>query len=433
MRPTASLAAAAFLALALLPDAPPIPGRAATPCPEPTPAASPVPGDLLLMPEDARITLFDEVWAAIDLGYLDDGFNGTDWAAIGDEYAPYFLQLESADEVWDLAREMLDLLGDDEVFFTDALAYEALQPAETDYVGIGALVDGDRAEEEGLGPRILYLFPGGGAEEAGLAPRDRIVSVDGDPCVSVGRIRGPEGTTVELGIARPGEGERTVVVERRRIDPVIRPVTRRIGMDDAIGYLRLDSLEGEELYAALEEALTDFAEDPVTGIVLDVRSTNVGAPGVTLGLLSHLMEGDAGALYSRAESAPIELLDSDLVGRLGALPVVILVDEGSIGEAERLALILQAAGRATVIGAPTEGRTRTIRDLPLSDGSYLSLPTIGLELPGGRRLMREGVVPDVPIAEDWLAVPEADDPGILAAVSAIEAVDGCGAPAASAP
>jgi len=300
-------------------------------------------------------------------------------------------------------------------------------------VGIGALVDGDRAEEEGLGPRILYLFPGGGAEEAGLAPRDRIVSVDGDPCVSVGRIRGPEGTTVELGIDRPGEGERTVVVERRRIDPVIRPVTRRIGTDDTIGYLRLDSLEGEELYAALEEALTDFAEDPVTGIVLDVRSTNVGAPGVTLGLLSHLMEGDAGALYSRAESAPIELLDSDLVGRLGTLPIVVLVDEGSIGEAERLALILQAAGRATVIGAPTEGRTRTIRDLPLSDGSYLSLPTIGLELPGGRRLMREGVVPDVPMAEDWLAVPEADDPGILAAVAAIEAVDGGGAPAASAP
>ncbi len=420
MRKPTTLATAALIAATLLPGAGALPVGAQAPCPPADPSPAPSPGELVLMPEDARIRLFDEVWQSVDLGYLDAGYNGVDWAAIGDEFAPYFLQVESAQEVYDLAAEMVELLGDDEAAFTDAFTVEAFVPEPDDYVGIGALVDENAAETEGAGPRILYLFAGSGALDAGIRPRDRILSVDGDPCVAVGKIRGPEGTTVELEVVAPGEEPRTVVVERRRIDPAILPVVRTLGTDDGIGYLRLDSLEGPELLAAADEALGGFAEAGVRGIVLDVRSTNVGAPGVTVALLSHLMTGDAGALYTRIESAPIELPESDLVDALGDVPLAILVDELTIGEAERLALILQAAGRATLVGEPTEGRTRSVRDLPLDDGSVLTLPTIGLELPGGRRLMREGAVPDVDVTEDWLDFPEADDPGILAAIAAIE-------------
>jgi carboxyl-terminal processing protease len=368
------------------------------------------------MPEDARIALFDQVWGTIDEGYLDDTFNGVDWAAVGDEYAPYFLQVENAYEVYDLVREMVALLDDEDVVFTDSFRMETLTPEETQYVGIGALVDASATETEGMGPRILYVFPGSGAEAAGLKARDRITAIDGDPCPSVRTIRGPEGTTVTLGIASPGEPVRDVSVERRRIDPTVLPVVTRIGPKHRIGYLRFPSMEGQPFYDAMNEALAGFVEDPVRGLIIDVRSTTRGGPGVTLGLMSHLMTGTAGSLWSRLEDAPVELPASDLVATLGTVPLVILVDGESVGEAERLAMVLQSVGRATIVGVETKGVTRTIQDVPLDDGSTLTLPTIGLQLPDGRRIVHEGVVPDVVSEEDWLDSPEASDPGIEAAL-----------------
>ena len=51
----------------------------------------------------------------------------------------------------------------------------------------------------------------------------------------------------------------------------------------------------------------------------------------------------------------------------------------------------------------------------------LSLVTVGLELPDGTKLERQGITPDVPITAGWLDVPEADDPYILAALDVLGA------------
>ena len=98
------------------------------------------------------------------------------------------------------------------------------------------------------------------------------------------------------------------------------------------------------------------------------------------------------------------------------LPIVVLLDEDSAGEPERLAAILQSTGRAQVVGQPTDGETRVIQDIPYPDGSVLSLVTIGLELPDGTKLERQGITPDVRITQDWLAFPAAQDPYLLAAL-----------------
>ena len=40
-------------------------------------------------------------------------------------------------------------------------------------------------------------------------------------------------------------------------------------------------------------------------------------------------------------------------------------------------------------------------------------------LPDGRRIVHEGVVPDVVVDADWLDVPEGSDPGIAAALKVL--------------
>lgn len=402
------------------PAALPATALAQTGCPgvSPSPAPSAEP---LLMPEVNRLQLFDDIWGLINDNYLDPTFNGKDWDAIGDEYAPLFLQLEDAWEIYDLTTEMVAQLDDPDVRFISPLVIENLPPQEQDYVGIGALVDISSAEETGVGPHILYLFDGSGAAEAGLKPRDQIVSVDGDPCVTIRKIRGPEGTTVTLGVKSPGEEPRDVVVERRRIDPTIHPTSELLGPDDSIGLLTLHSMEGQETLDGVAEILTDFRTRALRGLVIDARSVSLGGLGVTAGILAHLLEGDAGTFYSRNETTPLVLPDSELLSTFKDLPIVVLLDKDSSGEPERLAAILQSTGRATVIGQPTDGETRVIEDVPYPDGSVLTLVTVGLELPDGTKLERQGITPDVPITEYWLDFPEAQDPYLAAALEALGA------------
>ncbi len=90
---------------------------------------------------------------------------------------------------------------------------------QVEFVGIGAVLSG-----RGDGLLIGKVMAGGGAAEAGIAEGDAVLSIDGTPVTETGfesaiqRIRGPEGTTVDLLLRRAdGRTESTLTVTRRRI------------------------------------------------------------------------------------------------------------------------------------------------------------------------------------------------------------------------
>ena len=268
------------------PDASAPPSASAAPsaaaCVEPEASVAPLPEEALTMPEEFRMALFTGVWEGIRDAYVDPDTKGLDWEAIGDEYAPLIIGTDNAYEVYDLLSEMVALLDDP---FTGYFAPEDLgeQAVDPSYVGIGALVDSGAAGVDSEGLRITYVFDGGSAQEAGLGPRDRIVAVNGDPCARVADIRGPEGTSVTLTVVSPGEDPRDMTLERRRIDPTIRPEARRLPADPSVGYLRVIALSGQEAIDGIEQALTRFVrEEPLEGLILDLRGSNQGAPGVIL-------------------------------------------------------------------------------------------------------------------------------------------------------
>jgi Carboxypeptidase regulatory-like domain/PDZ domain len=87
--------------------------------------------------------------------------------------------------------------------------------------GIGAVLT-----QDGATLRVVKVFAGGGAAEVGLGPGDEIVSVEGALIAKmtmteiIPLLRGPEGTTVVVGVVRASDASRTplqVVVPRRLI------------------------------------------------------------------------------------------------------------------------------------------------------------------------------------------------------------------------
>lgn len=395
-------------------------GDEAVLCPAPTPPELPRPDAPLAVPEDVRIGLFTAVWQAVDQFYLFDDFGGTDWDDVAQAYAPMVLETENAWEFYDLLDRMVGTLGDPLTTFANPLVVEAIAEQDASYGGIGALLDRAAVEREGEALRVVAVFPGSPAEAAGLLPRDRILEVDSDRCPRTEIIRGPEGSEVRLLVASPGAEPRELVIERATLTASILPEARRVGPGEAYAYLRLVSLAGEETLRAIEAAMEAFAMPgeggaPLAGIVLDVRGTRGGAPGVMLALLSYFLEGEIGAFYGRTGQSVLDLPPAPLKVGFDQVPLAVLVDDASVAEAEQLAALLQANGRASVVGQATRGVTYGVRSLDFVGGSRLQLTVLGLRLPDGEALERVGVTPDVLVEQDWAEYREEDDPYLLAA------------------
>jgi carboxyl-terminal processing protease len=401
--------------------APSVHPSAADACVEPEASLEPVSEEALSMPEDFRIALFNGVWEGIRDLYVDPETNGLDWEAIGDEYAPLIISTDNAHEVYQLLEEMVARLEDP---FTGYFAPEQLgDPAAFDpsYGGIGALLDSSAAGEDSAGLRIVYVFEGSSAQEAGIRARDSIVGVEGDACARIADIRGPEGTDVTLTIVSPGEGPREVTLERRRIDPRILPEVRRLEADPGVGYLQVLALSGQEAIDGIEQALTTLLRDePLEGLILDLRASNQGAPAVLIETLRAFVEGEVGEFHSRLGNQPIDIEPNDLAEAYADIPLVVLVDEETEADAEQLAAILQDQGRAVIVGAQTSGKTHGTAGVDLPDRSRLQVVSFGFQLPNGETLEGVGVTPDVAVEADWLSYPESADPFLLAALEALE-------------
>jgi uncharacterized GH25 family protein len=101
----------------------------------------------------------------------------------------------------------------------DLSAVEPGEQPRMEFVGIGVVMS---AQGDVL--MIQKVMPGGGAAEVGLVDGDAILSIDGTPATDLGfmgavqKIRGPEGTTVDLVVRRKAGGTGPVTVPRRALN-----------------------------------------------------------------------------------------------------------------------------------------------------------------------------------------------------------------------
>jgi carboxyl-terminal processing protease len=288
-------------------------------------------------------------------------------------------------------RGMLEALDDPHTAYLDAETYQRLvESMEGEYEGIGAQVairDGQII--------IIAPIPDTPAAEAGILAGDRIMKIDGQSTEGMSleeaviRIRGAEGTQVDLHILHEGGAEEELIeIVRAKIEvPSV-----YFEIKETIAHISISHF-AERTAEELDPVMRDIAQGNATGIVLDLRSNGGGLLQTVVYVASHFLDGGV-VVYivdRQGESKALEVLsfieDTDL-------PMVVLVDEYSASGSEVLAGALQDYGRATIAGQTTFGKGSANNLLELGDGTGLYITTARWLTPNGRLIEGEGLVPD---------------------------------------
>ncbi|HKX62815.1 MAG TPA: S41 family peptidase [Verrucomicrobiae bacterium] len=249
--------------------------------------------------------------------------------------------------------------------------------------------------------------------KAGILTGDRIVKIDGRSTErmvlpeAVKRLRGAPGTDVTLTIFRASSSLTTNFTLTRaqiKVDTVKDINGRREFplSEGNVSYVRLTQF-GEQTASDLEDAMRKAVSKGAESLVLDLRDN----PGGLLDQAVHVCEKflPAGQLVVSTEGRDGKqkaMYHGKGRGKLPALPVVVLVNNGSASAAEIVAGCLQdctvlGVCKAIIIGEQTFGKGSVQSILPLQDGSALRLTTAKYYTPSHKVIHEHGITPDITV------------------------------------
>jgi carboxyl-terminal processing protease len=246
---------------------------------------------------------------------------------------------------------------------------------------------------------VVAPIEGTPAYRAGLQTGDRIVKIDGLSTKdmqlpdAVKRMRGKPGSKVTVAIVREGWTEpKDVEITREQIR--VQSV-RSHDLGNGIAYVKLRQFQ-EQTPHDLDTALDKFAKNGLKGVVLDLRNDPGGLLTAAVEVSEKFLDDGKLVVYTEGRVRNQNMRFSAHAKKAyTALPMVILVNQGSASASEIVAGALQDHKRAMIVGTQTFGKGSVQTIIPLSDGSGLRLTTAKYFTPNGRSIHGKGITPDI--------------------------------------
>ena len=387
------------------------------------------------------VETFDAVWRIVNDTHFDPKFNGVDWNAARIEYRPQAEAAKTPGELRRVLASMLAKLGQ---------SHFAILPASADSNADGTVVSGDA--QPGFDIRLIdgaivvtSVEEDGGAAAAGVRPGWRLVAVAGKPVepavkalpeaadprirglqawrMMQARLRGEEGSRVEMTFDDGKNPSRQVQIERKReqgfpvkVGSLPQMFVRVTEEEKRTPKGKRAGVIGFNVWMATVDAPFARAVDKyrsADGIVIDLRGNPGGLAAMLMGLSGHFigerkvlgtmktrdntLEFPANPRLVNAKGQPVQVFGG---------PVAILVDAMSGSASECFTGGMQSVGRVRVFGQTTMGQALPALFDKLPNGDVLLHAYADFVTGDGTRLEGRGVIPDDPTPltrEDLLA------------------------------
>ena len=292
-------------------------------------------------------------------------------AGIGDEYTAYLTK----DEYEDL---MINVNGN--------------------YVGIGVYITQDR-----YGNTIVLLpIEGSPAEQADLRTGDIILKINGEECANqeldaiVNKIKGEEGSTVEIEIQRDKE-ILTKTIERKNVE--INQVESKI-LENNIGYIQILSFD-DGSSKEFEVKLDELINKGIKHLIIDVRDNGGGIVEEAEEISNLFLDKNNIIMIEINKNGNEETTKAEEDKKISTdMSIIILTNENTASAAEIFVGALKENGVAKVVGERTFGKGVMQEIAPLPDGGALKLTIEEFKTPNGNEINKKGIEPDIEIEEN---------------------------------
>ena len=442
-----------------------------------TPSSTPVP--IISAPESSaklRQDTFELVWQTVNKSFYDPNFNGIDWKAVHDRYAPRVAATTSDTQLYALLQLMVNELHQSHFWVIAPEAIPKLRPKPKRQQQASAEeVEDEPAEEpeaetaldlikEQLADRlstgigidlrvvngsvlVTRVDSGSPAARAGLRPGVVITNVDGTPLrEALSRL---ENNPVLRDIIRPeipvvlvaayinGEANdplELTYLDRRNVPRHVHLVREKLAgemsepvgnlpslytdfeakrLSGGIGYIRFNAFV-PNLMKKVCGAIREMHD--ASGIVLDLRGNQGGLLGMISGLGGLLQDWSSylGSMKMRSSRTSIFVMPQR---KPYTGPLAILIDGSTQSAAEIFAAGMQQSHRAFVVGDISAGSTLPSMVIKLPTGGLLQYAFGTYETSEGIRLEGRGVVPDQIVKINRLNLLVRGDPQLAAALA----------------
>lgn len=376
--------------------------------------------DVEVVLSDEFEQMFYEAWAVMEQNYYDVNFHGTDWYADRDYYASFLPYVRTRANLRTLITDLLGELNSSHQGFTSSGAEERTETRIRSYA-TGIIFDSNSPYKV---DRILSD-----------SPVDK-VDIDiqkGDELVAVGGQRVDKSVNREKyfsgAVAMP-EMKLTFKRGNKEFDVKIHPSTFSAVKNLAykewetqradivaektggkVGYIHMRAMGADDLNSFLLKMHTEVYDKD--GLILDLRYNNGG--NVHKEVIDFL-RGQAHFEWSYRDFPKSTHPNVTPAGK----PIVVLINERSLSDAEVTSNGIQTLGIAKLVGTETYRWIIFTSSVRLLDGSSVRMPAWGCyNINDGQDLEFTGVKPDIYVKNSFKDRLEGNDPQLDAAIKEI--------------
>lgn len=342
--------------------------------------------------------------------------------SIIDKY--YLGEVNEDDLVTGAIKGYINGLGDEYSQYYTAEEMKSFEEETSgNFVGIGVYLMNDKDTNT---IKVINPIADSPAFKAGIQPGDIIAKVNGEEYkgdqleVAVSKIKGEEGTNVEIEILR---GTETINLNITRENIKVNHVESRV-LENNIGYLAFQTFDENCSQEFIEKYEELNKNNTLKALVVDLRNNGGGLVDESIKIADFFTEKDSTLLITTDKSGSEEIEKAKSDKKIN-IPVVVIINENTASASEILTGALKDNNVAKVVGTKSYGKGVIQEVLNLSDGSGIKITTNEYFTPNKTKINKVGIEPDETIklpdtVTNSLLVEDNDDTQLQKAIEILK-------------